>query len=321
MRKQFVKIFAAMFLNLIALSLALAQTCTANITNMNFATVNLQQGVAIDTTATLNVNCSTSLDLGVFMRICLNLDAGSGGSSGSTRLMTSGSNTLSYQFYQDANRTIPWGSSTNSTFGTVPPIDVLFLSILLPGTATRTIYGRILPGQASNLAGSYVSSFSGGQARVNYTRTLLGTNPSCASVTQNPLQPSFNVQATVERSCTVSADPINFGTHSALTSNIDANGRLVINCTNGLPYSISLNGGLSNAAPTQRRMTQGTGAVIYGLYSNSARTLPWGSSPTEIISKTGTGSSENVTVYGRVAPQATPFTGTYSDTVVVTINY
>lgn len=320
MRKQFLTIFAAMFLNLMAISLAIAQTCNASITNMNFGTVNLQDVLAKDMTATLNVSCSNTLSLQLFMRVCPNLDAGSAGSSGGVRLTTSGGNTLSYQLYQDANRTVPWGSTTNTTLGSVTPIDIVMLP-LLPASASRTIYGRVLPGQASKLAGNYISTFSGGQARVNYVRYLLGATPDCAIVTENPLQPSFNVQATIERSCTVSADPINFGTHSALTSNIDANGRVTINCTTGLPYTISLNGGLSNAAPTQRRMTHGSDAVIYGLYSDSARTIPWGSAAGQTVSSTGNGASQNAPVYGRVAAQTTPFTGTYSDTVVVTINY
>lgn len=319
MRKQFLTFIAAIFLSLTGASVAIAQTCTASITDMNFGTVNLQAGGAIDTTATLSVTCSSSLNLQLLMRVCPNLEAGSGGSSGSTRLMTSGANTLSYQFYQDSNRTIPWGSSTNTTLGTVQPIDVI-APILGPGTANRTIYGRILGTQASKLAGTYLSMFSGGQARINYVRYLL-LPPDCSTIVDNPIQPSFNVQAIVNRSCTVSASTLNFGTHSAMTSNIDANSTLTINCTSGLPYSISLNGGLSNAQPTQRRMTLGSNAIIYGLYSNSARNAPWGNTTGQIVSRTGTGATESVPVYGRVAPQPTPISGTYTDTVVVTINY
>ncbi|MFD2650012.1 Csu type fimbrial protein [Brucella rhizosphaerae] len=319
MTKQLLIFIAALFLSVTSASVVIAQTCTSTISDMNFGTVNLQAGGAIDTTAVLSVTCSSSLNLQLLMRVCPNLNAGSGGSSGSTRLMTNGANTLSYQFFQDANRTVLWGSSTNTTLGTVPAIDVI-APILGPGTATRTIYGRILGSQASKLAGTYLSMFSGGQARINYVRYLLGA-PDCSTVADNPIQPSFNVQAIVNRSCTVSASPLNFGTHSAMTSNIDANGALTINCTLGLPYSISLNGGLSNAQPTQRRMTLGSTAIIYGLYSNSTRTVPWGNTAGQIVSRTGTGATESVPVYGRVAPQATPASGVYTDTVVVTINY
>ncbi|MFC7066680.1 spore coat U domain-containing protein [Brucella rhizosphaerae] len=304
MTKQLLIFIAALFLSVTSASVVIAQTCTSTISDMNFGTVNLQAGGAIDTTAVLSVTCSSSLNLQLLMRVCPNLNAGSGGSSGSTRLMTNGANTLSYQFFQDANRTVLWGSSTNTTLGTVPAIDVI-APILGPGTATRTIYGRILGSQASKLAGTYLSMFSGGQARINYVRYLLGA-PDCSTVADNPIQPSFNVQAIVNRSCTVSASPLNFGTHSAMTSNIDANGALTINCTLGLPYSISLNGGLSNAQPTQRRMTLGSTAIIYGLYSNSTRTVPWGNTAGQIVSRTGTGATESVPVYGRVAPRRPP---------------
>ncbi|MBC8718269.1 spore coat protein U domain-containing protein [Ochrobactrum sp. Marseille-Q0166] len=320
MEKQFLTIIATIFLSLMGMTVALAQTCTASITNMNFGSVNLQAGGAVDTTATLSVSCSSSLNLQLLMRLCPNLEAGSGGSSGSNRLMINGTNTLTYQFYQDANRTIPWGSSTNATLGTVPAIDVI-APILGPGTATRTIYGRILGSQASKLAGTYLSNFSGGQARINYVRYLLGA-PDCSTVVENPIQPTFTVQAIVNRSCTVSATNINFGSQSNLLVNVDATGTLSVNCTLGLPYSIALNGGLSNAQPTQRRMTLGSNdAIVYGLYSNSARTVPWGSAANQIVPGTGTGTIQNVTVYGRVAPQTTPISGTYTDTVVVTINY
>lgn len=319
MKKQFLKIIAAIFVFATGVNVAAAQTCTASVTNMNFGTVILQSGAAVDTTATLSVTCTSSLNLALLMRLCPNLEAGGGGSSGSTRLMTSGGNTLSYQFYHDANRTMPWGSSTNTNLGTVQPIDVI-APILGSGTSTRTIYGRVLGAQASKLAGTYLSTFSGGQARINYVRYLLGA-PDCSTIVENPLQPTFTVEATVNRSCTVSATNINFGTRSDLLTNADATGTLTINCTVGLPYSIALNGGLSNAQPTQRRMTLGSSAVIYGLYSNSARTVPWGNAANQIVPGTGTGAAQNVTIYGRVAPQATPARGTYTDTVVVTINY
>lgn len=319
MRKQFLTILASLLISLTGISIAIAQTCTASITNMNFGSVNLQSGGSVDTTATLSVSCSSSLNLQLLMRVCPNLDAGSGSFSGNTRLMVNDTNTLSYQFYHDAGRTQPWGSSTNGALGTVEPIDVI-APILGPGTATRTIYGRIFGGQASKLGGTYLSTFSGGQARINYVRYLLGA-PDCSTVTSNPIQPTFTVQAIVNRSCTVSATNINFGTTSNLTTNVDATGTLTINCTTGLPYSIALNGGLSNAQPTQRRMTLGSNAIIYGLYSNSTRTVPWGAAANQIVPGTGTGTAQSVTVYGRVTPQTTPASGTYSDTVVVTINY
>jgi spore coat protein U-like protein len=62
--------------------------------------------------------------------------------------------------------------------------------------------------------------------------------------------------------------------------------------------------------------------VIYGLYRDSARSLPWGSTVgTNTASATGTGLSQGETVYGRIAPQTTPKPSAYSDTIIVTVAY
>jgi spore coat protein U-like protein len=39
------------------------------------------------------------------------------------------------------------------------------------------------------------------------------------------------------------------------------------------------------------------------------------------LTGTGTGLAQSPTVYGRIAPQATPSPGTYNDTIVVTLTY
>jgi spore coat protein U-like protein len=50
--------------------------------------------------------------------------------------------------------------------------------------------------------------------------------------------------------------------------------------------------------------------------------VAWGSTVgTNTESGTGTGSTQSLTVYGRVASQTTPNPGTYSDTIVVTVAY
>ncbi|MGN7964212.1 Csu type fimbrial protein [Brucella sp. 22210] len=318
---RFYRIVACALFNILIFlpSWAHAQTCSFSITNVNFGTVNLLGGGAVDTTATLGVNCSNTLTVSLFLRVCPNINAGSGGSSGGLRTMLSGTNALTYQLYSDTARSVPWGSVTNTALGSPPPIDMTLLP-LTSTTATRTIYGRILSGQAATPGGAYLSTFSGAQTRFNYASYLL-VAPACTAMTDNPTQPTFNVTANVDRTCTVSATSINFGNHGVLTSNVDATGALSVSCTTNLPYSVSLNGGLSNTTPTQRRMTLGSNAVIYGLYTNAARSIPWGNTTGQIVTGTGTGTAQSLTVYGRVAPQTTPPPGTYSDTVVVTVSY
>lgn len=42
---------------------------------------------------------------------------------------------------------------------------------------------------------------------------------------------------------------------------------------------------------------------------------------TDTLAGTGNGNVQNLTVYGRVPPQATPAAGVYTDTVAITVTY
>jgi spore coat protein U-like protein len=95
-----------------------------------------------------------------------------------------------------------------------------------------------------------------------------------------------------------------------------------VQCTNSTPYTVALDGGTSGATdPTQRKMSKGAEKITYGLYQDSARSQGWGNTTGQTVGGTGTGSSQALTVYGRVASQTTPSAGSYSDSVVVTVTY
>ncbi len=297
----------------------LAQSCSFGMSDMNFGFVNLTGGSAVDSTATLNITCSNPLlTLGLSIRICPNINAGSGGQSGGIRRMLQGSNVLNYQLYQNSGRTTSWGSLAQPALGSPPPID-LALPLLVNNTS-RTVYGRIAANQASAARGPYLSSFAGAETSFTYTSYLL-LAPSCSTVTQNPTQVPFNVTAVVEPTCLVTAQPINFGNHGVLSTAVDATGAISLTCTANLAYSVALNGGLSNSPPASRQMVLGGASITYGLYRDTGRTNVWGSAAGQIVTGTGTGSPQTLTVYGRVPPQNTPAPGTYSDTVVVTVSY
>ncbi|CAN7582276.1 spore coat U domain-containing protein [Pararhizobium sp. LjRoot238] len=128
--------------------------------------------------------------------------------------------------------------------------------------------------------------------------------------------------ATVAASCMVSASDLNFGTVGLLASEVTGSTSLAVTCTSGTAYTIGLNNGLTGTGPTQRKMTNGSASVTYGLYRDASGTLPFGStSGTNTYSGTGTGVVQSVPVYGRVPAQTTPTQGLYSDTIVATVTY
>ncbi|MGB9369468.1 MAG: spore coat U domain-containing protein [Xanthobacteraceae bacterium] len=296
---------------LIISSHSFAQTCTVSMGNMVFGSINTLTGTAVDTAATMTVTCSGGQNQG--QRLCISIDAGSA-SDATSRKMTSGANTARYDLYSNSSRTTLWGSweTGYDTAG-------VQLDVARGSTTNITVYGRFFASQQTVPGGSYTATFSANPF-VRYGNKQGAPSCPTGGLTAST---SFSATATVLSSCNVSATSVSFGSQGVLNSNKDAQGSLSIQCTPTLPYTVSLNGGNSGATdPTQRKMSFSGANVIYGLYQDSARALPWGSTiGTNTVSATGTGVTQAQTVYGRIAAQTTPAPGTYSDSVVVTIGY
>jgi spore coat protein U-like protein len=295
-------------------SAAHAQSCSFSITNVAFGSVDVTANAAFDTTATFSVNCTSLLPV----RVCLNLGAGGGGATNAAnRFMKSGGNTLLYGLFTDAAHSTAWGSNLWPASG-APSVVINFG--IGGGSATRTIFGRVFSGQQTIPAESYLSAFSGLDASINYGLLSFLLNCSILATTATT---TFNVTATVPPTCRIATNNLNFGTAGVLTANTDATTTVAPDCTNGTPYNIGLDGGPSGATdPTQRKMKKAAEFVLYGLYRDAARSLPFGNTiGTNTLAGTGTGLAQSVSVYGRIAPQATPSPGTYNDTIVVTLTY
>jgi len=156
---------------------------------------------------------------------------------------------------------------------------------------------------------------------------LIPTSASAVTATG-----TFNVTATVNATCSVSATDVAFGTVNTLSSTAaTATGTVVATCTNGTTYTIDLSAGAGTFA--QRTMSNGTSTLNYNLYSDNTYTpvLGDGTGSTVLISAstpdigtagTGSGSAQTYTVYGQLPlPQSTATTGSYTDTINVTLNY
>jgi len=73
---------------------------------------------------------------------------------------------------------------------------------------------------------------------------------------------------------------------------------------------------------TTRLLINGGTPVSYKRYSDSGRTVNWGNTVgTDTVASSGTGSTQNFTVYGRVPSQASVAPGTFTDTIMVTVSY
>jgi spore coat protein U-like protein len=306
-----------------------AQTCSVTAAPGNYGSVNILSGSSVNTTSSFTVTC-TGCPLGCTYNACIQFDQGSPNSNSSIRYMGSGSNTIQHELYSDAARTQVWGSwgYGTSQYGTGGVSLNLTIPLLSNASHTYTVYGRLKAGQQTAAPGTYTWSTT---SPVVAGAAYLLVSPNCSANPGNIVNAGSSPWvATVLANCQLSATPLNFGSASLLTSNVDATATLSVQCTNSTPYSIGLDSG-TNASGTQRRMLSGASNYIsYNLYTDAARSSAWSittsaSSCTNgagtCVLGTGTGSNQNVTVYGRVPPQISPAVGTYTDTVIATITF
>lgn len=296
--------------------------CTVTAPSVAFGNYSPVSGNVADVQGSITVSCS-GLALSARVRACINIGTGSAGTSVSPRVLANGAQTLSFNIYTDSGRTQAWGS--RATGATAPPVMLDFGALLGNGSATANYYGRVLANQTGAGTGPYTSQFTGLNAEVTYVEYLLAP-PECSTLTTNSLPITFTASATVVSDCNISATALDFGTIGLLSGNHDAASTLTVQCTRNAAYSISLNAGTGvGASVSSRRMTRsgGTQTVNYRLFSDAARTVPWGDGTggTSTVGGTGTGTNQTITVYGRVPQQNTPQAGVYADTVTATITY
>lgn len=304
-----------------------AQSCTITPASGSFGSIDVLPGSAIDSTATLTVNCTGTANNTVRLCIEMGRGASAAGPSGE-RALTVGSEYLDFEFYSDAARTQLWGSwgSVVTAYGTG---GITFDLPLGPsGSATQnfTAYARVFGGQTTKIPQTYSWNGSTPAQRYGYV-----SGSACPTGGATAVSSGSTWTATIPANANVSATTLNFGSTSTLSSNVDSTATISVQATNTTPYSIGLGNG-TNASGSQRRARLGATAnfINYNLFTDSGRSQAWSTSTSTTsctggagtcVLGTGTGASQNTTVYGRVPSQSVPAAGTFTDTVVVTVTF
>lgn len=145
------------------------------------------------------------------------------------------------------------------------------------------------------------------------------------------LTANFVVPSLCQLNSTSTVDFGNINDISTTKHDYTAQGAVNSTCNFGTPYSIYLGDGNNRISGGFRRMTNGNNEFIpYQLYKDSNYSTVWDTTGgvTNVggsggVSKTGSGSAQTTTVYGKI-PQGTSIAstpGSYSDSVVVTVTY
>jgi spore coat protein U-like protein len=141
---------------------------------------------------------------------------------------------------------------------------------------------------------------------------------------------NLSVTATVSNNCTIATAAVAFGAYDPVSahaaSDLDGTGTVTVTCTKDASTTITLGQGnnaatgSTDAAPL-RRLKVGSNYLSYHLYSDSGRSTVWGNTSGTGKAHTGTGTATTITVYGQIPLGQNVPTGSYTDTVVATINF
>lgn len=318
---------------------AATTSCTAEMTALNFGSVDLVSDGTLTANATLTYRCTNNDNKVAYTRVCFNLGDGSGAGAAhldwTPRALSNGTDKLYFQLYQNVTQTI-WGSDGNPS---VPdPYDVVVGPIPrrangvngVSPDVTFTLRGVISSGQGALPPGTYTSDFTGGHTNVHSTPaadTSATVPANCG--TQGSDNFGFSVSATVVKSCLVSADPLDFGSADGVVSatNIDSTTTIRVTCSKSTAYNVLLipsNSNTGGSGVMTGQTSGNTDTVPYRLYSNAGRTTAWGSLAANGLSVAAadvTGTTQSLTVYGRVPGLPNVRPDNYKDTVTVNVTY
>jgi spore coat protein U-like protein len=272
-------------------------SCSVSSSGIVFSPYDSQTKAAVDGTGTITVTCTGD---GGSNNLSLNITGGNTGSC-TSRQMRSGANGLDYQIFREASR-------ANAFCDSGGRLDFnMDFTTGATQTQTFTMFGRVLSGQNPlYTVAAYTDSVTiavkrGGSTQATTTATITG---SVAAI------------------CSVSAGTLGFGAYSGAA--VNATAAVSVNCSNGAGYQVGMGGGSNQSGSSRRMAGPSASRLAYELYSDPARVTPWGDGSAQLGSRrsgTGSGGAQSLTVYGRIPAGQSPAAGSYSDSVVVTIEY
>ena len=134
---------------------------------------------------------------------------------------------------------------------------------------------------------------------------------------------NLSVSVTIDATCSLTTTPLAFASYSPLDATAESGtGAVALTCTTGTTATIALDAG-AHAVGAQRKMQSGaSGTINYNLYQDAVHSAVW-STGANVLSTTAAPDTtpRTYTVYGLIPAQQSAASGTYTDTVVATVNF
>lgn len=146
-----------------------------------------------------------------------------------------------------------------------------------------------------------------------------------SALAQSTETADFKVRITIDESCQiVSADNINFGTHSAQPGQLTAQGNILVHCTSGTDFTVGLSdGGSYTGSSRHMKNTAGAQTIAYTLSWDDQFTAD-ANNTTNVTNGTGSGFAGQpiaIPVHARATLVGNEPAGDYEDTVTATLTY
>lgn len=121
-------------------------------------------------------------------------------------------------------------------------------------------------------------------------------------------------------SCTVTPQMVPFGSYDTLApAPVEGVGTIRIACDADAAFTVALGAGSGSYAA--REMRSDTDILNYNLYTDAARLVVWGDGVNGGSTVSASGTSVDLSVYGRIPSRQNVSAGSYSDVVVVTVTF
>lgn len=154
-------------------------------------------------------------------------------------------------------------------------------------------------------------------------RWIIRVASACAVVLAHAVVPGA-----AEAACTISATAVSYGTYDVFAASPDDSvGTVTYRCGNA-DHNISITlsaGGSGSYGARQLRPASGSDRLNYNLYMDAARSSVWGDgtggTTYYFIGNPPNNTNVNLSVYGRIPAGQDVSIGSYTDTVIVTINF
>lgn len=301
--------------------------CQAEMTSLNFNSANPADGT---TTATITYECLTLFG-GRRVAVGMCFAIGPGSPPGSTildRRMANGpGDQLSFQIYKEPSNSQVWGDSESQPSYLEIPFEYSTPSGFGYESGTIQVHGK-LSDLTQAAAGDYISMFADARLIYSYREGNNPNAPKCDQGSGSSMETfPFDAFVTVPPSCTVvTASDMNFSPggmplSGSSTGNLTSTSTIDLTCTKRTAWQVGLEQGLNPSGGSRQMCNPGGACIAYQLTQPDGAT-PWGEDAgVDTVDGISNGTSQTLTVNGRVNDQPLTQAGRYSDTVKVILTY